>query len=362
MPLLDRKGNGLNLLAVARDPALEFLNLRTRAADRRLMLRPMTSGEALDLALRAFRAVGAPILRLSALPILCCYLVISFFNVFVAPGLFWTKDPQSLQTQALEVVFVFGIGAFVAFPLFILGVSYVSGLVTRLVSDFVLGNRPDEVTAVENARNSVFSMASVSFRMIGGALVTVAVSFGLLFLSAFLEPLTNETNAWPAVTAFIASVGLFVGFLIFPFALSSQALAPAIVVLEGLKSGAAGKRSRALMKGNRFQESGSGKMTMLWMVCIFVFIAIFSGTEIAFAIFDIPGIVHGWFGATLFGQVVDRAMAMVPFYLCLWVLIPLWCATTAIIYYDRRIRLEGYDIEVLSMDARRTSRQSRFQL
>lgn len=354
--------HGLNWEFVARDPALQYLSMRTRASERRLQLRPMTGGEALDLALRAFRAVGAPILRLSAVPALCCYLVVAFFGAFVAPGLFWTKDPQSLQTQAFEVLFVFGVGVFVALPLFLLGVSYISGLVTRLVSDFVLGNVPDETTAVFNARRSLWAMCAASFQMVGSTVLTIGISFGLLFLSAFLEPLTNETNAWPAVIAFVASVGLFVGFLIFPALMSVQALAPAVAVLEGRRAREAARRSRELMKGTRYQESGTGKILMLWFVCLIVFVAIYLGTEISIGVFNISGLIQSWVGSSLFGQVLQRAVAMLPLYFCLWILIPLWCATTAIIYYDRRIRLEGYDIEVLSMDARRTSRQSRFQL
>lgn len=326
------------------------------------MLRPMSNGEALDLALRSFRAVGAPILRLSAVPTLFCYLVLVFFSVFVAPGLFWTKDPQSLSVQAGEVAFVFAMALFVAFPLFMLGISYTSGLVTRLVSDFILGNQPDEVSATSNARQSLFTMSWASLLTIATALLIIGTSFTLLFLSAYLEPLTNETNAWPAVVAFVASVGLFVGFLAFPVTLSTQALAPAAVVLEGLRGRYATRRSRFLMKAGPFQEAGSGKMVMLWLVSIFIFLAIYLGTTMAFEIVNIDGFIDGWLGIGNLSQIAHRMVGMLPFYLSLWILIPLWAATTTIIYYDRRIRLEGYDIEVLSMDARRTSRQSRFQI
>jgi hypothetical protein len=46
----------------------------------------------------------------------------------------------------------------------------------------------------------------------------------------------------------------------------------------------------------------------------------------------------------------------------LWVLIPVWCTTTTILYFERRIRLEGYDIELLARDMVRSRKESRFEL
>jgi hypothetical protein len=63
-----------------------------------------------------------------------------------------------------------------------------------------------------------------------------------------------------------------------------------------------------------------------------------------------------------YGGLVAKAVGLVPLFLWVWTLVPIWATTIAIIYYERRIRLEGYDIEALAADVWRTSRQTRFEL
>lgn len=326
------------------------------------MLRPMTSGEVLDLALRAFRYLGGPILRLSAVPALLCYVVIAFFTAFVLPSIYLTRNPQSIEFQVLEVIFVLVVALFIALPLWLLGISYISGLVTRLISDFILGQSVDIESATQNARQS---LKTVTWTVVGTFIASfsiLAIAVGLLLLAALLEGRSDPNSALPAVVAALATIAVFVGFLALPFVMSRQALAPAIAVLEGATGRAAARRSVALLKGTKTQESASGKMWMLWLLATCVFLAVSLGTYASIWILELPNLIRSGLGATFAADVAVAALEMLPVYLSLWVLIPLWSSATTILYYDRRIRLEGYDIELLSLDARRTSRQSRFQL
>jgi hypothetical protein len=63
-----------------------------------------------------------------------------------------------------------------------------------------------------------------------------------------------------------------------------------------------------------------------------------------------------------FRPLIIGAIGYLATFLTIWTVIPVWCTTTTILYYERRIRLEGYDIESLAKDIWRADRHSRFEL
>ena len=59
--------------------------------------------------------------------------------------------------------------------------------------------------------------------------------------------------------------------------------------------------------------------------------------------------------------IVEGVLALVPYFLSLWVVIPVWAVTVTIIYFERRVRLEGYDIEALAADVWHPEREDRLR-
>jgi hypothetical protein len=51
-----------------------------------------------------------------------------------------------------------------------------------------------------------------------------------------------------------------------------------------------------------------------------------------------------------------RAFDLIPPFLIIWTLLPVWASVITIVYYERKIRLEGYDIDVLASEISRSSR------
>jgi hypothetical protein len=81
------------------------------------------------------------------------------------------------------------------------------------------------------------------------------------------------------------------------------------------------------------------------------------------ALNEIVGITN-WAGALdlrALRPIIEGACDLIPIYLTLWVCVPVWAVTVTIIYYERRVRLEGYDIEALAADVWRPERENRLR-
>jgi hypothetical protein len=321
----------------------------------------MKTGEIIDVATRAYQKLGRTILKLTALPMMLCFLVIVFFFVFLGPSFFETSDPDNLVQQVAEAFGVFVVGLFVAMPLFFLGLAYTQGLVTRLVGDFVLGNTPDAKSAQEAARRSLKTTFNVGVRTFVIAFGTAIVGGLLLGLSALATDRTSSDVAWPAFTSILATILLIVSPVLPLLVLAKYALAPVVVSLEACPPKVAIQRSKFLLTARAYQGGGGDTLGGVVVLAAFLFGSIWGGTALGFEFLGLREHVQNWLGAGPSGMIAQALVTMLPLYAALWVVTPIWCATCTILYFDRRIRLEGYDIYVLEQDVRRASRKSRFQ-
>lgn len=329
--------------------------------DRRAYLRAMGVGEIIDVATRAYQKLGRTILRQTAAPMLLCFSVLVFFFVFLGPTFFQTSNPDSLATQIAEAFGVLVVGCVVAVPLFFLGMAYAQGFVTRLVADFVLGNVPDERSALEGARRGLKTMFGVCVRVFFAAFGTAIVGGLLLGLSALATDRTTSGDSWPAIVTIIATLLLIASPIMPIIAIARYSLAPVTVVLEGCPVKVGIQRGKDLMKSRPFQPGAGDTVAAVILLCTFLFFCIWGGTAMGFGLLGVSEHARNWLGAGPVGAVTQSMIVMLPVYFALWVVSPVWCATCTLLYFDRRIRLEGYDIFILEQDVRRASRKSRFQ-
>jgi hypothetical protein len=107
--------------------------------------------------------------------------------------------------------------------------------------------------------------------------------------------------------------------------------------------------------------SGSG---YVWTFCVggyFLLVATYVGIVAGI------GAVWSFFGMDQVGSGraaawAESVVSIVPIALTVWLLMPLYGVFMTLLYYDRRIRLEGYDVDTLVDAAERARRVSRFQL
>ncbi|HVT14489.1 MAG TPA: hypothetical protein VHE55_19670 [Fimbriimonadaceae bacterium] len=344
------------------DPIARYLSQRTAKMDRRNRLRLMTGNEIIDVAIRVYQVLGWTFLKSTIVPSLFCLASVTFFLRYVWPSYFVTKSPGSQSAQILEMVSTTGLALFVAAPLFILGVSYTQVLVANLVSDYMVGNVPSSSAADEKGRELLPKLFWLNLREVLLACSGILVSLGLLALAAYISSATTETDATAGIVVLFAWLGFAAGGIFFLAVVVRHSLAPVIMALEGKSIGEAAKRSVSLLKTYGMHSGGYSAVTSVMALLLLLWMLIGGGISISIQLIGLPDLLRSGVSGLPFSSVFIEALGLLPTFLVMWTLTPVWAATTTIIYYDRRIRLEGYDIEALAEDVWRADRSRRFEL
>jgi len=337
---------------------LDYYKQRMRSIDRRRLLRPMKTGEIIDLALRCYQFLARPILAQTLIPMLFCYAGLVFIATFVMPQLFQTSQPESLAGQVSEVLVAYVIGLAVALPLFVVGLGYASGLTVRLVGDFVLGDPVSIQQAKRAAAVAAKSMTKLLFSVFFRTFFILLLAGGLLIASAVLESMDQEQGVLFLLTSMTSVGALIIGFLAIPFVLCMYALCPQVAVIEGLPSKQCMARSRALMKSHRYQTGAAESVVGIWLIMGFVALAIYFGAVLIIGMTGLEGWLRNLLQIGPAGTVATSMLEMLPAYVTLWLVLPIWSAVTTILYYDRRVRLEALDIWILADDVLKADRKT----
>lgn len=344
------------------DPIVRYLTQRTSKMDRRNRLRIMSGSEIIDVAIRVYQVLGWTFLKLTIVPSLFCLASVAFFLRYVWPSYFVTKYPGSESAQLVEMASTTGLALFVAAPLFVLGVSYTSVVVTQLVSDYMVGNVPSPAAAEAKGRTLLVKLFWLNLREILLASSGFLGSLGLLALASYVSSITSESDSAAALILVLATIGFVGALIIFLVVVTRHALAPAILTLEGSSVRDAAQRSSGLLKPYSFHPSGAGVIWNLYCLLMLLVVLVGGGIALSLSLLDVPDFLRSQAAGLPFAPFVGEALDLLPTFLVLWTLTPVWATATTIIYYDRRIRLEGYDIEALAEDVWRTDRTRRFEL
>lgn len=344
------------------DPIARYLSQRTAKINKRARLRAMSSSEVIDTAIRAYQTMGWTFLKISAWPSLICLAAWVFFFRYVFPLYFVTHHAGSESGQLWEAVATTGLAVFVAAPLFFFGASYMCAAVTQLVADFMRGATPSEKAAAARASEILPRLLLLDLREVLVAGSGVFAALGLLLLAGHLGAVTETTDAVAGIVFLLACLGFGVGGLMILWVVTRHALAPAILVLEDLRVGEAAKRSSQLMKPDAFRVGGVGAVWLLYLLMGFLYLFLRGGVGASLHEIGFASAVHHWVASLPFSGLISEAVGLLPQFLVIWMLGPVWAATTTILYFDRRIRLEGYDIDALAEDVWRHQKSHRFEL
>ena len=124
------------------------------------------------------------------------------------------------------------------------------------------------------------------------------------------------------------------------WAIASYALAPA-AALRGDGPRAACRRSRKLMAGDGRLPGGYGTVWAVYGVLFVSALAEWFGFRMVLDYVPFASVAPG---GGLFAEVLSLA---VPFVIA-WTLLPLWGGAVAVMDGERRVRKEGYDVELLA--------------
>lgn len=344
------------------DPVERFFVERNARLNRRARLRTMSSSEVIDTAIRIYQQLGWSFLKATVVPALFIVAAFAFIIDYVLPSFFTTTDSSNLATQFGEVATAVGLAIVVGGPLIIIGVSTTTAVVAQLVSDYMLGNVPSISAAVKAARRTAITLVRVHFWEFIIACSGIIGAFALSILASTLDQTTGRENVVAGLVALLAMLGFSSGGIIFLLVVSRHALSAPIAVLEGLKPRAASKRSVALMKKSGPIASGYGNVWALYTVMFFLTLLVGVGLTSILGMIGFQDRFAAMFDNFPLAGLLVKAIGLVPVFLWVWTIVPVWATTITIIYYERRIRLEGYDIEALAADVWRNDRQARFEL
>jgi len=344
-------------VGVTSDPVSRYLSQRGAKFDRRNRLRIMNSSEVLDTALRIYQRLGLTFLRLTVAPALLCLASAGFIQNFVLPGLFTTKSGGGAGQLIADVAGALATGVFVGGPLFLLGLSYSSSMVVSLVSDHMIGRIPDTEAAAEKARSVLPRLFLVNLKELCLSISGIVLSTAFMAFGGYLASVTEQTDAIAGVVSVIGLVGLLAGGIVFLYIIARDALAAPVAVLEAASPGLASKRSRELLKKHGYHPSGTGTIWSLYGLLLFIAAVLSSGIYVFAGIFNLEERLGGLLSFVPAEQLFLKAFGLLPSFIVIWTLIPIWATVITIVYYERKIRLEGFDIDILATEIQRSNRE-----
>ncbi len=343
------------------DSPEEFLQRRMRSVDRRRLLQTRSPQQILDLSTRLYHKLAWPILRLTLPSMVLLYAGLVFFQGFVLPGLLTTSNPDDITVQFGELMLVYCVALFIALPVVVIALGHTVGLTTRLISDYMLEQRVDLDAAIKAARKGAITMVGLLTNIFLRAGIVLMVSGGLMMASAFSDQAGYNTDAADLATLF-AVFGLIAGFIMVPVVMSRLCLAPAIAVVEGVRPNVAMKRSKTLMGKTRHIPSGYDTLLNLWVVSLVVALVLWLGFYSAFGMSGLTELLTGLGGRTILWSILAETLLTLPTFLAVWLLVPFMTCCVTVLYFDRRVRLEALDIEVMAHDVLKGTQEADLRL
>ena len=343
------------------DPLARYLNQRSSRFQRRGRLRPMLPNQITDTTIGMYQELGGTLLKYTALPTLLCLAAFVFVAGYVLPSFGLTAHPEDVKAQVSEAISSMAIAFFVAGPLFLIGVSYSSAFITAVVSDAMVGNVPDPEMHLKRSRKLMPRLLAFCFWELLLGLGGLVAGILLLMLSSVIAD-RPDAPMLSVTVSILAIVALVLGVVALPMVMTRHILAIPAMVIENVKPMRAIRRSRELLRALYHHQSGYNASGSILALVFFLMLFIFGGIYTTVYVFQIMPMIDAWLANSTFHDVVVEGIHVLPWFLTIWMIVPVWCTGATVLYYERRTRLEGYDIEALSQDLWKHAKQNRFDL
>lgn len=296
------------------------------------VLRPLTLADVLDGMFRLFLAHWRTYALALGIVLIPQNFIVAYLSaeVFGGSGLF----EQFSNPAAAEAVFAGGdivpfLGLIaVSLATFLFATPFLNGVACRTAAEAYQQRDPTPGSVLRYALRRYWALIGVTLLIL---LVPVAI-FALPVASLVAGVVLEQ----PAL-AVLGGILIFLAVLAVIWLMLSYSLAYVVVVVEGAGPVAALRRSFRLVRGRFWRVLGT-----------LVLASIISGlvAQVAVIPFSIPGDIFGdWLGLvfTTIGGVIAAIITT-----------PLSANAQTLLYYDGRIRVEGYDLRLLVDEVTRT--------
>lgn len=330
---------------------LEQIQNRLFASSRRAALRPMTNEEQMDAGAQIMRQVGLQILRATAGPIALSYVAMVYLEVFLVPSLFSTSAGASMQQQVTEVLIAIVMCFCVAIPTLVIALTYATGISAFISFQFLLGKRVTTREAHAIVRHRLGALLGTAMRTLIAGIIYCVLAIVLVFASTL-----GQNTVWSALIGGFSVFGIFVAALMCLISAIRLGIAPVIVVIERAEPKAAIARAKALMRAAYPFSSGYDIYIMLVGLIILVGLIMWGVFAAILYMLEVEAMISSAFGTGIAANILGGAIGSLPLFLTMALIAPYWSIVNSVIYLDRRVRLEGLDIELLSEEARESKR------
>lgn len=289
------------------------------------------------------------------------YLTILVLQTAFLPAIFSVDegrtspiDQISQVTSSVVAALVFGL------PLMLGSLAYAQSLIALLTTQFLLGETPSLPKAQGIVLDRWKLIAKSQLLLAARALVMPFICLVLFAVGSF-----GEDSALSGVSSTLAVLTLLLSIAWVPSIATHNALVPVIAVTEDITARKIFKRNSELLSqvkiGNVVvHRSGKELMGQIWGTIFLLAVVSGFGYGALLSLFDISTEAQRMFQNDGTSAIVRSVITMIPWFLALWCGVCIWSVAIAVVYFDRRIRLEGLDIDLLAKEANHRTRGSDF--
>jgi Membrane domain of glycerophosphoryl diester phosphodiesterase len=282
-------------------------------------LRPRSFSELIDATFEIIRARLRPIATVGGLMILPGAIMSLVMATMVPELMTPSRNPQALQALGAKFWMIF----LVLFPISTVVYALGSTALVAIASSAYLGGHADVAEGFALARRRMWPV-------IGTWLLKALLVFAPFMALTMIVGVLAKTmgTAGTAAGGVLVFLGMLAWLVLAPILLLRWAVSMPVAALESAGPSAALRRSGVLTKGSK------GRLFGLYIVFFLVFFAMYAVGAM------IGGMTGAMFDSPTFANVLGNIMSMV--------LYPLLAVLQTVVYYDLRIRTEGFDLEVMA--------------
>lgn len=307
----------------------------------------MTASEIVDYSLKLFRMVGGSILKPTVTSATMVFISVLMVSQMLIPALFTTSSPDSVTGQVAEVVVAILLGIFAAIPTLVIGLGNIASRSVISAKDYLMGLNSHDVIRTKEVDEVLPKMIQLFARMFMVASAGIFVSIALLLFGALAGSLMNDKD----LAGFLSILGIVSFWISAIWAVRCffvHSLAPPAMVMDNLSPKEAMKRSHELSKAQRYIPSCAD--TVFSVAGMMLFFTLIVGGAVSF-VYSVLGVVEFLSALTAmywWSEILIPTILGIPFLVTLWLILPAWFVGSTAIYFERRIRIDGFDVVMLN--------------
>jgi hypothetical protein len=308
---------------------------------RPIILEPLSTGDIIDRSVRIYRQNLRPLLGTVAAPFLVGalgWLMVQFGK----SGLSLDDPDASAPLRSLALL---GVGLALTLVYAYLMVLAVAGL-SRAVGDHVMLGEPITVRAsVRAVRSRIGTLTLASLFLLGAIFVMVMLTIVVLFIALLIigavASLLTLMNFPPGVMAVVVAVVMVAAAAVIVLGVAPVLMAriifiPQAIMIEGCSASTAFSRSLTLGAKNWNRVVG---------ILLFSY---FASLSLAAAVLAPVALLLWLTGNLSFDQETFNAVTGGINQFSSFLVVPVWAIAYTLLYFDNRVRKEGYDVDLLA--------------